>query len=258
MAAIYGEEAAKRRVIGLVFTTSSPVLAPPNGLTPVVGNNPICVAVPRRSAPPIVLDMALSEAAFGNIRLAAIEGREIPMGWAYDATGTPTSDAKQAVAAHHLVPIGRHKGYGLALVGEVLAGVMTASPFGMRSSAHGGDGEGVGHLVIAIDPRHWGGGLAFDRGVEELVAMVKASGSTDHTGARLPGEIEWRIFQERTRNGVPVSAALLRELSRLAEELGVRGVGKGKRGGQATPTNARTRSGKPPATTSRTRGRTLE
>src|SRR5262249_31619430 len=137
MGAIYTLRAAEAGLIGLLTTTSAPVLAPTGGSAPLVGNNPLSCAVPRRPpAPPIVLGMALRQVAFGQTGLAAAEGRPIPLGWAHDAAGRPTTDAAEALSARSLAPVGGYKGYGLSVIAEVLAGVLTGSPFGATADGH--------------------------------------------------------------------------------------------------------------------------
>ncbi len=222
MGATYVLPAAEAALIGLLTTTSYPVLPPPGGTQPVVGNNPIACAVPRRSNRAIVLDMALSQVAFGQIRLAAHEGREIPLGWAYDESGRETTDAQAALAAKILVPTGGYKGYGLAVIGEILAGILTSSPFGVDSDAHGKRDGGVGHVVLAIDPGFFLDPERFLDGVERLVDQIKAVRLAEgHETVYLPGEIEWATENERLRHGIPISAELWEQLTTLAAEFGI-------------------------------------
>ena len=97
MAATYALRAAEHELVGAVFTNAMPVLAAPGGAQPVVGNNPVAFAIPRQPPnEPIVLDMALSQVAFGYVRLAAAENRPIPIGWARDGRGQATTDAAAA------------------------------------------------------------------------------------------------------------------------------------------------------------------
>jgi LDH2 family malate/lactate/ureidoglycolate dehydrogenase len=226
MAALYSMRISTAGMIGIVTTTSSPVLAPPGGTRPVVGNNPISCAVPRKAPnPPIVLDMALSEVAFGRIRIAAAEGRSIPEGWAYDASGWPTTDAAEALRAGMLAPVGRHKGYGLSVIAEVLAGVLTMSPFGTDSDAHGRQAGGVGHLVLAINPGHFLEPVSFYEGVESLVAQIRAVPcAADGAGVFLPGEPELNVEAVRRRDGIPVTDELAQRLDVLAQDVGVASV----------------------------------
>ncbi len=223
MGASYVLRAAEAGYIGWLTTTSQPVVVPTGSAVPVVGNNPIAYAVPRRAPhPPIVLDMALSEVAFGKIRLAAAEGRPIPLGWGFDAQGRPTTDAAAALAAEALAPTGGHKGSGLAVVGEVLAGVLTGSPFGLASHAHAHRGGGVGHLLMAIDPAVFVSRDEYEAGVEELVSQLKSATHAEGVSeVLLPGEIEQRTEEARRVDGIPVSAELTAKLVTLASRLGV-------------------------------------
>lgn len=223
MAARYALRAAGSGMVGVVMTNSLPVLAAPGGARPVVGNNPLAFGVPRPApAEPLVLDMALSETAFGRIRLAAAEGREIPLGWALDGRGRPTTDAAEALAAGSLAPIGSHKGYGLAVVTELLAGVLTGSPFGVDSDAHGHRAGGVGHVMIALDPAAFVSPEAFAAGVGALEAQIRAAPLAEGGDAVfLPGEIEARTARHRAAEGVPVSSELTAKLRALAVRLGV-------------------------------------
>lgn len=223
MGATYALRAVELGVVGLLTTTSAPCIPPPGGVRPLVGNNPIACAVPRRAPhPPIVLDMALSEVAFGRIRLAAAEGRPIPLGWAFDAAGRPTTDAAEALRVQSLGAIGGYKGYGLSVIAELLAGVLTGSPFAAGADAHSHREGGVGHLAIAIDPEFLIERKRFEDGVEELVAQVKATPLAEGVEAvYLPGELEQRTLEERRAGGIPVSAELAEQLEALAAELGV-------------------------------------
>ena len=225
MAAIYTLRAAEAGFIGLVTTTGGPILAPPGGVRTVVGNNPITCAVPRRPPqPPICLDMALSQVAFGKVRLAAAEGRPIPPGWAYDAQGRPTTDAAEALRAQMLAPVGDYKGYGLAVIAELLAGVLTDSPFAQDADGHGLREGGCGHFVLALDLTHFLDRSRFYDGVERLVAQIKAVPLAEGSpGVYLPGEPEWNTMQVRQREGIPISEELAEQLAALAGQLGVSG-----------------------------------
>lgn len=225
MAAMYTTRVSDAGMIGIVTTTASPTMAPPGGARPVVGNNPISCAVPRTPPhPPIVLDMALSEVAFGKIRLAAVEKRPIPLGWAFDSHGRPTTDAEEALHVGLLGPTGQHKGYGLSVIAEVLAGVLTGSPFATDANAHGHRDGGVGHIVIAISPGVFVERDQFYDGVERLVTQIKAVPLAEGAkGVFLPGEPEWNTARVRGKDGVPISEELAERLTALAKQLEVEG-----------------------------------
>lgn len=223
MAAIYTIRISEAGMIGVVTTNGTPVMAPIGGVRTAVGNNPISCAVPRTPPhPPIVLDMALSEVAFGKIRLAAVEKRPIPLGWAFDSHGRPTTDPDEALRAGLLAPAGQHKGYGLSVIVDVLAGILTGSPSSTDASAHGRREGGVGHLVLAIQPGVFVEPDRFYGGVEQLVARIKAVPLAEGArGVFLPGEPEWNTAQARLKEGVPISDELAERLVALARQLGV-------------------------------------
>jgi LDH2 family malate/lactate/ureidoglycolate dehydrogenase len=223
MAALYVIPPAEQGFIAVMVTNASPLLAPAGGREARVGNNPWAFGIPRRPpAPPLVLDMALSQVALGKIRLAAAEGRPIPPGWALDREGRPTTDAAEALRAGLLAPAGGYKGFGLALVAEVLAGVLTGSPFGLAADAHGRPAGGVGHLALALDPGRFGPREAFLDGVERLAADVLATPlAPEADRIELPGDPEYRREEERRTHGIPISDELAGQLVALARELGV-------------------------------------
>ncbi|HET9111762.1 MAG TPA: Ldh family oxidoreductase [Ktedonobacterales bacterium] len=223
MAATYVLKVAERDYIGLLMTTSLPVLPPPGGLAPRLGNNPIACGIPRRPPhPPIALDMALSQVAFGKVRLAAAEGRPIPLGWANDERGQPTTDSAAALRAGLLAPVGGYKGYGLAMMTEVIAGILPGAMFGLRSDAHGDRAGSVGHTLIVIDPTCFVEREQFYDDLEQLIAEVKSTPLGEGAPpVYLPGEVERATLEERQVHGIPLSGELTAQLQALAARLGV-------------------------------------
>lgn len=122
-AAYYTEMAANQDQIGIAMTNASPAIAPTGGKKGVLGNNPWSISVNSSLGHPITLDMANSIAR-GKIRLKALAGESIPHGWALDKDGQPTIDPNEALEGL-LLPIGDHKGYGITLMIEILAGVLS-------------------------------------------------------------------------------------------------------------------------------------
>ncbi len=222
MAATYALRMAEAGMLAMVATNTGPVMAPFGGARAAAGNNPIAFGVPRRGAPPLILDMAMSQTAFGRVRLAAVEGRPIPLGWAYDSRGRPTTDAAQALSAGLLAPMGGHKGYGLSLVVDVLAAVMTGSPVGAAAEAHGHRAGGVGHFVLAMRPDLFVTEDVFHEALERRLAEVLATPPAEGASrVMLPGEIELETARRRSREGIPLSDALATQLAGLAGRLGV-------------------------------------
>ncbi|MBC7241193.1 MAG: Ldh family oxidoreductase [Anaerolineae bacterium] len=224
VAAYYAMRALPHRMIGMVASNAAPSMAAWGGAAPVLGTNPICVAIPTGLDVDIVLDMASSQVARGKIRLAAVKGETIPAGWALDAEGRPTQDPQEALKGT-LMPMGGPKGYGLALVVDVLAGVMTGADFSVHmASVHDLEHPtSVGFVMQAVDISAFIPWEEFTARMRELVDIVR--GSPRAPGVEriyLPGEIEWLKAQERRQAGVPVARSVLRELEALARELGVR------------------------------------
>jgi len=225
MLAQHALRAAEQKAVGY-FTSNGPALmALWGGRTPVVSNNPFAYAVPRSSGPPIVLDMACSAAARGRIRLAAGRGEPIPAGWALDADGVPTTDARSAMAGT-VLPFGQHKGSGLAVINELLAAALPGAALSVSVSrafleegATTLDSWGIGHLAIALDVAAFDDPEAYGRRVEQFVERAHSSGDD----VLLPGELEHRRREECLAVGIPLAATTRRELRRLADEIGVEG-----------------------------------
>ena len=222
-AAIYSERAALAGLIGLTTTTTRSNIAPTGAIGPVVGNNPIAIAVPRRPPNrPIILDMALSQVAMGRIRVAAANGQKVPEGWGYDSQGRSTTDPNAILANGILAAVGEHKGYGLSVMTEVLAGVLTGSPFALGSNNHDHPKGGVGHFFLAIAPDFMRDVEAFYDDVEELVGQLKSSPLAEGSkGVFLPGEIEDIKSAQADREGLAVSSDLVGQLEELAGKTGV-------------------------------------
>ena len=137
-----------------MFANSSSLMAPAGGVRPFFGTNPIAWAAPRRDGPPVVADFSSSAVAWVRVNAAAQAGEAIPLGWALDADGRPTTDA-QAALAGSMVPAADHKGSALALLVDVMSGGVAGSNFSFEASGFGdtvGGPPDVGQVVLAIDP----------------------------------------------------------------------------------------------------------
>lgn len=207
------ERLAEKGLLALTVSNTPQAIAPWGGKRPVFGTNPIAFAAPRRGAAPLVIDMALSEVARGKIVTAAQKGEAIPLGWAVDKNGKPTTDAKAALAGT-LVPAGGAKGAALALMVETLAVALTGANFAFEASSFldaEGPPPGAGQLLIAIDPAGFAGAEAFANRLTALAAMIEAD-----EGARLPGTKRLLLREKATATGVSVDAKLLADVSALA------------------------------------------
>lgn len=206
------EQLAGKGLIGLVFGNSPKAIAPWGGSVGVFGTNPIAFAAPRRSKPPLVIDLSLSKVARGKVMVAAKQGEPIPEGWALDRYGKPTTDAEAAMQGT-MLPMGDAKGAALVLMVEVLAAALTGARLGFEASSFfTADGEppGVGQFLVVIDPRVFSGD-AFAERMETLVGAILAQ-----PGTRLPGARRLALRAESASNGVVIPAGLYDELKALS------------------------------------------
>jgi LDH2 family malate/lactate/ureidoglycolate dehydrogenase len=222
MAAAFPLKAAAAGSIGFVTTNSLPQIAPPGASEAVVGNNPFAIAVPRPGRRPIVVDIALTDAAFGTAAMASLAGTELAPGLALDSRGRPTTDPESAMRSGILVAIGKQKGYGLSVAAEVLSAALSGSPIGKDSNCHRMASGGVGHFLLAIEPSFFIDRRTFSTLVEVLCSQIKHSAPAE-PGAEIhvPGEIGWRTYEKRIRDGIPLPSALYEELGLLAQSLDV-------------------------------------
>lgn len=222
-AAYFAMRAVPRGMIGIVMTSgTSNAMAPWGGITPLLSNNPMAVAIPCDTCFPIVLDMAMSVAARGKIILAAKAGTPIPPEWALTADGEPTTDAAEAVKGL-LRPVGDYKGSGLALVIGILTAILTGGAFGREILGfyeNMQEPHNTGHLMLAIRIAHFMPLSAFRTRMDAVVREIKASKlARGATSILLPGELEFLTAHHRKREGIPIPAGLAAELDTLAASL---------------------------------------
>jgi len=221
----YVQRAARDGCIGVAAANTRPLMPAPGGAGPVVGNNPLAFGIPNGEGKPIVLDMALSEAALGKIRLAASEGREIPATWATDADGQPTTDPESAIAGM-LLPIGGPKGYGLALVVDVLTGVLSGGGFGAGVKGLYADASvpnDCAHFFLALNIGSFSDPQGFAGRLGDLISQV--TGAPRAPGVErllLPGQLEAERFAASAEHGVAVDSSTLAGLRDAAALLGAR------------------------------------
>jgi amino acid adenylation domain-containing protein len=221
----YVWQAARAGLIGLCTTNGPLILAPTGGVTPTFGNNPLGVGIPAGRHAPILLDIAMSVAPRGRIGLHVAEGKPLPPGWILDQLGRPSTDLAD-LAAGLGVPIGGHKGYGLALVMEVLAGVLGGAGFcadhrrdKVRPPEQAPD---FGHFFIVIDPALFTDPAEFTSRVDRLIDESKNGRRAEGTAEILiPGEAELRTRERSLRDGVRLRASTYRALVTYARDVGL-------------------------------------
>ena len=215
--------AVPHQMIGMTLTITNSVIAPWGGVVPKLGNNPLAVAVPAGNRPPIIFDMACGQVARGNLILASKMKRTIPPTWALDARGRPTEDPDAGLQGS-LMPVGGHKGSGLALIIGILGGLLAGSAFG----AGLGDifdmtrPQRLGHLVMAIHIEAFCPLPEFLRAVEAMIDDLKSTPRAEGVDEIwMPGEMEMHRREEALRNGFPVSRVVLDEVRAVGALLGV-------------------------------------
>lgn len=219
-AAFIVNAAVEAGMMGIVLSNAGPAIAPTGGKTPVFGTNPMAFGFPgAEGQPPILLDMATSQAARGKIRLAAANGEAIPEGWALDAQGNPTTDAEDALKGS-MIPVGGAKGYGLSLAIDVLAGLLTGSGFGgqAKNLNHPDQPSDCGHLLIAIDISKFMDPADYQTDIATLTQATKAAGAPG--AVVLPGERAGH-FMDGRNNTVPLSGAIMEKTNAVAADLGI-------------------------------------
>lgn len=205
------ERLAKAGYVALSMANGPQAIAPWGGNKGLFGTNPLAFAAPRQGNPPLVIDMSLSKVARGKVNVAAQAGEPIPEGWAFDADGNATTDAKAAMAGT-MAPMGDAKGAQLVLMVEIMAAALSASQFGYEASsffAAEGEPPHVGQFLLAINPGPFSGG-GFAARLEDLIGAIE-----DQPGTRLPGQRGLAARAEADANGVVLPEALYEQLRAL-------------------------------------------
>lgn len=204
---------------GFLYSNAPSTMAAWGGTRRYLGTNPYTFAVPAGRHGSVVLDMATSVVARGKVILAAQRGEPIPEGWAVDANGTPTTDA-QAALEGSVLPFGGPKGYGIAMMVEVMAGVLSGANIGPGVGdlyENMTDPQGVGAFLQVIDISAF---LPYDQFLQRIDGFlddIKATGSPEQGREVLvPGEIEARTAEVREREGIPLSPDVVSALAAVA------------------------------------------
>jgi (2R)-3-sulfolactate dehydrogenase (NADP+) len=204
---------AKNGLLAFGFTNSTPAIAPVGGRKPVIGTNPLSFAVPGKSGKiAFLIDQSASAVTWTAVKLAADEGRSIPLGWALDAEGKPTTDPAQGLAGS-MAPAGSHKGFGAGLIVEVMCAALAGAKRGPEiGSFMANDGKPIdcGQFFIALEPEAFSGG-DFAKQVKALANSI-----TGQEGARLPNARREANQKRLTKEGLPIDRALYERLKSFA------------------------------------------
>jgi LDH2 family malate/lactate/ureidoglycolate dehydrogenase len=225
IAASFTELAAAEGMIGLAMSNAGPTMVPTGGRKPLLGANPMSIAIPSGKYRPLVLDMATSTVAQGKIILAAKEGKKtIPADWAVDPDGNPTTDPEVALKGA-MVPFGGAKGYGLALIIEILVAVLSGALTSTHTNNFWKDFEHPQNLGFFLGAWNIASLMPlpeFERRMEVVLGEMKACPpAPGYTEVFYPGEIEHRREAESRRSGIALGPAVIDDLTKLGAEYGV-------------------------------------
>lgn len=206
----YSYLAAEQGFASIIGSNATTTIAPWGGTDARLGNSPVGFGVPNPGGRPFMLDMAISVAARAKIRNALKRGESIPGDWATDAQGRPTTDPKAALDGF-LLPIGGHKGYGLALVVDLLAGLLSGAAYLTHVKSWEDEPDqpqDLGHFFILIDTRMLGSGDWLAQRMGDHAAILQGSAAADPAApVVVPGEIELARLERQMRDGIDIGEA---------------------------------------------------
>ncbi len=231
MAGYYARMALEEQMLAIVVSNDAPAMVPTYGKVPMLGSNPLAIAIPTaEDATPFVLDMATTATSRHRLEDAVRSGETIPPGLALDKSGNRTEDPKAALEAMALLPLGgsseagSHKGYGLALAIDILSGVLSGGAFGrhlaVAASGHG-TVAGIGHFFIVVRLRAFGPWVRFRNGIKDMMRELTGTKAEGAPRVYYPGEAEFAIDQERRASGIPIHPDVVREIEGLARRLDI-------------------------------------
>ena len=219
-AGYYANLAAQKDLIGLAMTNTNPLMAVPGAASMVLGTNPFSYAVPAGREKPVFLDIATSVVAASKAISAKALGQPVPPGWLVDKEGIPTTDPSRYPEEGALLPMAGHKGYGLALMIEILCATLTGADMLGEVKLWLEDHPGPlnqGHAFMAIDIKKFMPAHRFkermDRMIQEIKSAPKAKGSDR---IYLPGEIEWDHRERALAQGMSLPEHVIERLAGLA------------------------------------------
>jgi L-2-hydroxycarboxylate dehydrogenase (NAD+) len=236
IAGYYVLQALKRDMIGWAMTNSTKLVTPLWGAERMLGTNPIAIGFPGKDEPPIVIDMATCAAAYGKIEMARRRGQPIPEGWGIDHQGRGTTNPDDIVAGGALLPLGSdrerggHKGYGLAVMVDILCGPLSGAnwgpftpPFALRQEIPARSvGRGIGHFFGAMRIDGFIEADEFKRQMDDFVRTFRATRPAPGTdGPLIPGDPEREAENVRSKDGVPLIMPVVDELRVISKKIGI-------------------------------------
>jgi (2R)-3-sulfolactate dehydrogenase (NADP+) len=196
-------------LVGFAFGNSPAAMPAWGGKRSVYGTNPIAAIFPRKNKSPVLIDLSLSEVARGKIMVAAKQGNPIPLGWALDAQGNPTTDAKAALAGM-MMPMGGVKGAMLAMTVELLVTTLTGAQYGAEADSFfvdAGNQPKLGQAFIGINPDALAGRAVYESRIESLLDFI-----LQDPDVRVPGERRYALERQAQANGIELPDALIEQI----------------------------------------------
>jgi L-2-hydroxycarboxylate dehydrogenase (NAD+) len=224
-ASLYSRKPLEHDMLGLYFAVGNANHLPPwGGMDMLLSTNPISAGIPAGDEPPVVLDMATTVAAYGKVKAKAKRGEQMPEGWMIDRQGKPLTDPTRA-AEGFLLPIGEHKGYGLALIVGLLAGTLGGAAMGRDVVDFNADHvtpTNTGQAILVIDLAAFGDPAQFKHSVDAIVRDIRHSERLPGVERIwLPGEQSHAKRASYRTAGIALMDALVTELQALAKDLGI-------------------------------------
>jgi len=214
---------AREGCVMFLTTNGGPAMAPWGGMKKIIGTNPWSVAAPVGNRAPFVVDMANTGVARGKIYLARNKRLPIPLGWAINNAGEPTTDPQEAIDGI-ILPMAEHKGYAIAAMVDVLSGVLTGSGFlsAVHSPYKTAEKSNCGHLMIALNIEAFQPLAEFNARMEEFAEEIKAVPTAKgFDEVFYPGEIEANNDKRNRKEGLQLPDDTLADLKRIAKETGL-------------------------------------
>ncbi|MEL7588197.1 MAG: Ldh family oxidoreductase [Prolixibacteraceae bacterium] len=237
IAGFHAMMALEHDMIGIALTNASPLVSPTFSKSRYLGTNPIAVAIPALTEPPFVMDMATTTVANGKLEVLQRAGKDMPLGWAVDKDGNPSTDAAILKKGGSMLPLGGdrlhggHKGYCLGAMVDIFSAVLSGANYGpwvppfvafLEPSANP-VGEGIGHFLGAFRIDAFRPAEEFKKHMDNWIKTFReAAGIHPENRVLIPGDPEREMTIERLKNGVPVQEAVAEDLKSLAGQFGIR------------------------------------
>ncbi|MEZ0540875.1 Ldh family oxidoreductase [Fibrella arboris] len=228
--------AADHDMIGQAMTHAAPLVAPTFSLDKMLGTNPVAVAIPAATEPTFLADFASTAVAYGKLEILQRKGQDIPVGWAQDADGNPTTDANAVKSGGALLPLGSdrehgsHKGYGLGAIVDIFSGVLSGANYGPWvppfatagfMQANEGVGAGTGHFFGAMRIDAFRPADEFKQHMDTWIQRFRSAKAVEGQQVLVPGDPERMLEADRLQHGIPVHESVIKTLQELGDRFGI-------------------------------------